>query len=239
MASSPEVRRSGVRPPQRQMNCLSGAVVSAALTPIVWIRTPIARAASAATSGDGLPVLFAPSVMRTTTLAFEGRSLSCARHIVSAVPIAVPSGSMPMSMRPSIRWSRSMSGVSGACRKARPAKMTRPRRSPSRWRVNSPSTRRATMSRLPGLKSPAFMLLEMSSAIMMFRALLRICRTSCGTCGRASATIRSARPSTRSPSGSHGHRLRRETGAPSRNASPGKPMRSSGARRRRRHRVQA
>ena len=71
-----------------------------------------------------------------------------------------------------------MSGVSGACRKARPAKMTRPRRSPSRSRVKSPSTRRATMSRLPGLKSPAFMLLEMSSAIMMFRGLLRICRTS-------------------------------------------------------------
>ena len=51
------------------MNRLSGPVVSAALTPIVWIRTPIARAASAATSGDGWPVLLAPSVMSTITLA--------------------------------------------------------------------------------------------------------------------------------------------------------------------------
>ena len=66
-----------MRPPQRQMNCLSGPVVSAALTPMVWIRTPIARAASAATSGDGLPVLLAPSVISTITLAFDGRSLSC------------------------------------------------------------------------------------------------------------------------------------------------------------------
>ena len=44
-------------------------------------------------------MLLAPSVISTITLAFEGRSLSWARHIVSAVPIAVPSGSIPMSIR--------------------------------------------------------------------------------------------------------------------------------------------
>ena len=70
-----------------------GTAIGTALTPIVWIRTPIARAASAATSGDGLPVLLAPSVMSTMALARLGRSLSWLRHSASAVPIAVPSGS--------------------------------------------------------------------------------------------------------------------------------------------------
>ena len=45
-----------------------------------------------------------------------------------------------------------MSGVSGAWRKARPAKMTRPRRSPSRSRVKSASTRRATIEPVAGLE---------------------------------------------------------------------------------------
>ena len=104
----------------------------------------------------------------------------------------VPSGSWPISTRASISPSSSVSGVSGAWRKERPAKITRPSRSPSRRRAKSPSTWRATSSRLPGLKSVAFMLLEMSSASMRFRALLRTSRTSCGTWGRASARIRSA-----------------------------------------------
>ena len=84
------------------------------------------------------------------------------------------------------------------------------------------------MSRLPGLKSPAFMLLEMSSATMMLRALLRIWRTSCGTCGRASATISSASATSRSASGSHGQRARRRgRGA----GEEGEPRESRSARR--------
>ena len=67
--------------------------MSGALTPMVWIRTPIARAASAATKGPGDPVLLAPSVMSTMALARLGRSLSWLRHSASAVPMAVPSGS--------------------------------------------------------------------------------------------------------------------------------------------------
>ncbi len=66
--------------------------------------------------------------------------------------MAVPSGSMPMSTRSSISPSRSVSGVSGAWRKERPANITRPIRSPWRRRANSASTPRATSSRLPGLK---------------------------------------------------------------------------------------
>ena len=75
--SSELVSRSGVRP-WRQMNPSSSPLVSGALTPMVWIRTPMARAASAATKGPGDPVLFAPSVISTMALARLGQILELA-----------------------------------------------------------------------------------------------------------------------------------------------------------------
>ena len=127
----------------------------------------------------------------------------------------------------SSRSSSSVSGVSGAWRNARPEKMTRPMRSPSRRRTKSASTRRATWSRLPGWKSPDFMLLEISSAIIRFRDLMRMSSTCCGVCGRASAVTRSTTPSSRSALGSQGQRVRGVAGAPARNRSAGNSIRSA------------
>ena len=63
---------------------------------------PSALAASAAMSGDTLPMLFSPSVSSTITLDLEGSLRSRLAHMAMAEPMAVPSSTVPTLTRSKI-----------------------------------------------------------------------------------------------------------------------------------------
>ena len=154
---------------------------------------PRALAASAAASGDSLPVLFTPSVSSTTTLDFAcvpRRRLTLA---AMADPMAVPSSDCPMLTRSRFCCSQSWSRVTGLTRYGLPANAIRPIRSLGRWSMNLETTDLTTSMRftlwLSMRKSSACIEPETSSARTMSMPLAVISVRLLPRCGRASPAI--------------------------------------------------
>ena len=158
----------------------SKPVVSGALTPMVWIRTPIARAASAATNGPGRAGVVGAVGDEDDRAGPAGQVLELAQRERERGADAGAVGELP-DLHPLQHLAEQL----GVGRERRLEERAAGEDDQAEEVALAPpgevaQHRRATSSRLPGLKSVAFMLLEMSSASMRFRALLRTSRTSCG-----------------------------------------------------------